>query len=558
MFFRRSESLHSSGGPGFNTNVNIVRCGKSQPGPKVFLEILLYLFPYYMKQLCPTEKDFGFDVLDPNLAGDREKLNKKMKGNTVAKRVGYGFNPVKLSIILWEGAPEFSARDIIPKKFSFSHFFLGVMNGEINTDDKAYNEAWKPYVPPGIMRSYKDAHKIMIEKKQTDIPLAKTSKKKSNPGKVEEKEDVEDDDDDDDEEDVVSRPKRVKGSKKPLCIQDHYKLNENEMKKFRDKSSFVKYAKNVHVDPDLSEAQTAQAILFMKRRGVFKVGSSLPVDGQILGQLYADNDLSNSGGLSIIRDRVTFEVAEKKADKINDRAKAALEKVKGVIANDKSLQKERDEDFIARLAIEEKKTDDLAYDASGNLMDPKIVQKAIIDEVDDTRLPTVLQDDRQERKKLLIVNKSLVAGTGFVDAESPMPQVDTVATSLPLEEPNITENSKNKKDTTEKVCNELKKGTTGDDDNEDSKDNDSSGSSGHTEEEGTIQDLYKTNSHSSPEKGEDSNDKSTPSRLKRKRNPESAESTSKRSTRLQTKLASPKAQEEDEASDEEEESESEE
>jgi hypothetical protein len=83
------------------------------------------LYSWYIFHLCPTESNYGFQVLSTDLAGDPTKLNKFPPKNGTTRGYGYGFDPANASIVLRKGAPEISARDIVPKKYLFSYFING-------------------------------------------------------------------------------------------------------------------------------------------------------------------------------------------------------------------------------------------------------------------------------------------------------------------------------------------------------------------------------------------------------------------------------------------------
>jgi hypothetical protein len=111
--------------------------------------------------------------------------------------------------------------------------------------------------------------------------------------------------------------------------------------------------------------------------------------------------------LSAIRDRCTRATAEKKADKIKGKTLEVYKKLTGVIARQQADQLEKELNYLQKLqsGLEEKKTDGVAYDTEGNLIDPKIVDAARVAELDETRPPEQSKKDRESRRLLLEKNQ---------------------------------------------------------------------------------------------------------------------------------------------------------
>jgi hypothetical protein len=111
------------------------------------------------------------------LVGDRNKLNKIPPKKNCVKGFGFGLNPYKSSIILRDGTPEISARDIVPKEYLFSYFIEGVMKNEIDTDSNVYKAVWAKMVNNAHIASAKEIHKQMSERNKTGVQYLPKKKK---------------------------------------------------------------------------------------------------------------------------------------------------------------------------------------------------------------------------------------------------------------------------------------------------------------------------------------------------------------------------------------------
>jgi hypothetical protein len=118
-----------------------------------------------------------------------------------------------------------------------------------------------------------------------------------------------------------------------------------------------------------------------------------------------------------------------KADKIKGKAQAALKNLDAVIANNRADALQQDTEYWKKIhaKLEEKKTEGIAYDTEGNLINPLLVAKAHAAELDDTRPPEFSQKDRNERHKLLEMNQLLrePKNTPTADQKSTGSQVAT-------------------------------------------------------------------------------------------------------------------------------------
>jgi hypothetical protein len=157
----------------------------------------------------------------------------------------------------------------------------------------------------------------------------------------------------------------------------------------------------------LTNAEYAKAMVFLRSREALKDGSSLPIKQDVVGALYEDNDLVNSGALSTIRDRCTEATAVKKADKIKGKTLEVYKKLTGVIARQRADQLEKESEYFKKVqfGLEEKKTDGVAYDTEGNLIDPKIVAAARDAELIETCPPELSEKDCKARCLLLEKNQ---------------------------------------------------------------------------------------------------------------------------------------------------------
>jgi hypothetical protein len=133
--------------------------------------------------------------------------------------------------------------------------------------------------------------------------------------------------------------------------------------------------------------------------------------------------------LSTIRDRCTKAKAEQKADKIKGKAAAVLKNLDAVIATNRANTLKQDTEYWEKIhgELDEKKTEGIAYDTEGNLINPLRVDAARADELDDTRPPEFSQKDRNERHKLLEMNQLLREpnNTATADQKSTGSQVAT-------------------------------------------------------------------------------------------------------------------------------------
>jgi hypothetical protein len=129
--------------------------------------------------------------------------------------------------------------------------------------------------------------------------------------------------------------------------------------------------------------------------------------------------------LSTIRDRCAEATAVKKADKIKGKTKEVYQKLKGVIARQRADELEKESNYLQNLQSgqEEKKTDGVAYDLDGNLIDPMIVDAARVAELDETRPPEQSKKDRESRRLLLKKNE-LTPNSGNLLHSRAIPSVD--------------------------------------------------------------------------------------------------------------------------------------
>jgi hypothetical protein len=141
------------------------------------------------------------------------KLNKTKPNKNSIEGYGYGLNPYESSIILRDGAPEISARDIVPKEYLFSYFIVAVVNNKIDTDSSDYNAVWKKMVDNAHITDAKEIHKQMSERNETGVQYV-TKKKKAPVEDAEEEPMYEGSDDGSGsgEEVTVVRKKRRRGS----------------------------------------------------------------------------------------------------------------------------------------------------------------------------------------------------------------------------------------------------------------------------------------------------------------------------------------------------------
>jgi hypothetical protein len=293
------------------------------------------------------------------------------------------------------------------------------MNNEIDTNSNIYNAVWKKMVDNAHITSAKEIHKQMSERNETGVQYLPKKKKAA----VEKDEEEGSDDGSGSGEDViVVQKKRRRGSSDwDVSVNDVYRLEEQELKKFCNKAMFLREAKCFHLDDSLTNAEYAQAMVFLRSREAFKVGSTLPIKLDVVGALYKDNNLVNSGALSTIRDKCTRATAAKKADKIKGKTLEVYKKLNGVIARQKADELEKELDYFQKLqcGLEEKKMEGVAYDTEGNLIDPKIVAAARVAELNETRPPELSEKDRKARRLLLEKNQHFLNPANLLRLSQP-------------------------------------------------------------------------------------------------------------------------------------------